>query len=183
MPKSALRIIAGKWRGRKVLFDDARGLRPTTDRIRETLFNWLMNDIHGADCLDAFAGSGVLGFEALSRGANSLIMLEENKKTIENLKTAAQTLSAEKLTINQQDATVYFKNKNQSFDVIFLDPPFSQNYLPELLKKIRHNQFLKPNGLLYVEYEQSLKLDFSHWKIIKNKSTATVNYSLVKEEV
>ena len=99
MKTGSCRIIGGKWRGRKIKFDDAEGLRPTTDRIRETVFNWLQPYIHQSRCLDAFAGSGVLGFEALSRGAQEIVFIEKNLKTVKRLKENINTLDAEKVTV------------------------------------------------------------------------------------
>ncbi|MFV9616114.1 MAG: 16S rRNA (guanine(966)-N(2))-methyltransferase RsmD, partial [Gammaproteobacteria bacterium] len=129
MKSGSCRIIGGKWRGRKITFDDAEGLRPTTDRIRETVFNWLQPYIYQGFCLDVFAGSGVLGFEALSRGAEKVVFIESNKNTVKNLKQNCKRLDAEAAVIFHQDALIWLRSTQQEqvkqkFNLIFLDPPF-----------------------------------------------------------
>lgn len=125
-----VRIIAGQWRGRKLPFPDAQGLRPTADRIRETLFNWLTPVLHGAHCLDLFAGSGALGFEAASRGAAQVVMVDSARDVTAALQENAKRLSASTLQIRQQEAAAYLATGPGPFDVVFLDPPFNS---PELL--------------------------------------------------
>ena len=113
-----VRIIAGKWRGRKLDVIDSQGLRPTPDRIRETLFNWLQNDIVGARCLDLFAGTGALGFEALSRGAAEVVMVESNGKLVDTLKQHAVVLGSEQHSIQQADAFSWLQQADKGFDII-----------------------------------------------------------------
>jgi len=179
MAQNELRIIAGKWRGRKISFPDALGLRPTGDRIRETLFNWLMNDIHGAVCLDAFSGSGALGFEAASRGAQRVILLDTNAEAVKSLKANQKKLAAEEVTINQQGALEFLKQTKQPVDIIFLDPPFHQGLINKALATIKASQILKDSGLIYVEYESELSPDFSDWSVLKSKETGQVCFALL----
>ncbi|HHH42560.1 MAG TPA: 16S rRNA (guanine(966)-N(2))-methyltransferase RsmD [Gammaproteobacteria bacterium] len=127
-----VRIIAGEWRGRKLSFPDAHGLRPTPDRIRETLFNWLQPVLPGARCLDLFAGSGALGFEAASRGAAQVVMVDSAPEVVQALRGNAQKLAASTVRIDRQDAVDYLAGGAGPFDLVFLDPPFSS---PELLPK------------------------------------------------
>ena len=134
MNNGSCRIIGGKWRGRIIKFDPAEGLRPTTDRIRETVFNWLQPYIYQCRCLDVFAGSGVLGFEALSRGARSTVFIEQNKKTVNRLKDNIRTLAAENVSVYHQDALSWLQSAaverdDEKFDLVFLDPPFNSDLL------------------------------------------------------
>ena len=110
MNNGSCRIIAGKWRGRKIKFDDAEGLRPTTDRIRETVFNWLQSYLPRSKCLDCFAGSGVLGFEALSRGAQEVVFLEKNSRTVKCLQENVRSLEAGNVAIHHQDALSWLRS-------------------------------------------------------------------------
>jgi 16S rRNA (guanine966-N2)-methyltransferase len=124
--KNKLRIIGGDWRSRQLSFVDAPGLRPTPARVRETLFNWLQYDIFGKQCLDLYAGSGALGFEAASRGAKSVIQVENNVQACRCLKDNALALSAaDRITVVQSDVLRYLEGGAQAFDVVFLDPPFA----------------------------------------------------------
>lgn len=173
-----MRIISGKWRGRKLPVLDAQGLRPTTDRTKETLFNWLMNDIRDARCLDAFAGSGSLGFEALSRGASDVVFFEKDKRTAENLKKNSQTLNANAQIICG-DSLSLVKTQNTPFDIVFVDPPFGVGLLNPFLNALQQQNLLKPDGLLYVEHEAGLEItlgkDFS---LHREKTTPQFRYAL-----
>lgn len=120
-----MRIIGGRWRGRKLQFPDSEGLRPTGDRIRETLFNWLMPVLPGAHCLDLFAGSGVLGFEALSRGAAHCVFVERHSQVIRYLEQAKQILAAEHATVVRADSLQWLPTATGTFDIVFIDPPFA----------------------------------------------------------
>ena len=180
-----LRIIAGKWRGRKISFKAADGLRPSPSRIRETLFNWLNNDITSAHCLDLFAGSGALGFEALSRGAESVAMVEVNKLVTRQLKNIKEQLQTETLQIIHQDATQLqnltsiLKHK---IDIVFCDPPFNKQFVQPLLLSLDDSGLLQNRALIYVETEKSL-IDLSlpeHWAIIKEKTAGDVRYRLIE---
>lgn len=180
--KQTLRIIAGRYRGQKIYFPDIDGLRPTSDRIRETLFNWLMTDIRGISCLDAFAGSGALGFEALSRGAEKVVMVEQARIANQNLLEQKKRLGSTKVDIIQDSALNYLKKSNKAFDLIFLDPPFTKNYLPECLKIIETSNILKPTGLLYVESGEFLELNPKYWAPRKQKKTGQVYYGLYEKQ-
>ncbi len=170
-----LRIIGGDWRGRKLPTLDVPELRPTTDRVRETLFNWLMKDIHGAVCLDAFSGSGALGLEALSRGAHFVNFCDTNHALVKHLQANITKLNCatrcELLCTNFLTTTF-----TQKFDIIFLDPPFGQDLLPDCLLKARH--LLNENGLVYVETEQNFELT-TNFNIIKTKRAGKVDYYLL----
>ncbi len=153
-----LRIVGGKWRSRRLRFVDAEGLRPTPDRVRETLFNWLQFEINGAHCLDAFAGSGALGFEALSRGAASVVMLEKQRPQFLALQQSAQELQAVGLTLLSGDARQLLREPaawqpQQGFDGIFLDPPFHKDLLPEICTLLHERGLLRPEAFVYVESE------------------------------
>jgi len=146
-----LRIIGGQWRSRFLPFPDVEGLRPTTDRVRETLFNWLQPVVHGAAVLDVFAGSGALGFEALSRGAGSLTLIEKNPQAAKQLMENIQTLKSADAQVKQTDALHFLAQQQTPFDLIFLDPPFSKGLLPECIALIESNNLLADNGWIYIE--------------------------------
>lgn len=179
-----LRIIAGKWRGQKINIIAQDGLRPTTNRVRETLFNWLALPIVNADCLDAFAGSAGLTFEALSRGAKSLVCVEKSLAAGRAIKHNAAYLKADNLELIEQDICSYLRVSRQSFDIVFLDPPFSQaQLLIAVLEIIIQRQIMKKNGLIYIEMAKhdrhlldSLKLDLV-W--LKEKTAGQVCYALL----
>lgn len=158
-PGNTLRIVGGRWRSRRIRFEDAEGLRPTPDRVRETLFNWLQGEIVGAVCLDAFAGSGALGFEALSRGAAKVVMLEKNPRQYRALQASVQLLQAEEAVLVQGDALALLKRDASwwpacGFDGVFLDPPFHRSLLPAVCERLLARSLLKPGAFVYVESEQ-----------------------------
>ena len=177
-PESSLRIIAGEMRGRKISFASAEGLRPTLDRIRETLFNWLAYDIHGSECLDLFAGSGALGFEAISRGAAAVVMVDNNAQVCQKLKANQTLLKIENMEVINQSYAEYLNQNDKKFDLIFLDPPFHQNLLPVVFQSL--HQHIKPNGLVYVEQEKQTALfePDDKWLKIKNKQAGSFVYGL-----
>lgn len=175
-----IRIIAGKWRGRKLDVIDYPGLRPTPDRVRETLFNWIQQEIVGARCLDLFAGTGALAFEALSRGASEVIMVESNPEIIESLNRHAQTLGSENHTIQLADAMSWLKQGVQGFDIIFLDPPFKQGYVEKCCALIIEESLLNTNGLLYIESEKNVELP-DGWQLKKQKNAGQVQSMLIKQ--
>lgn len=153
-----LRIVGGKWRSRRIRFVDAEGLRPTPDRVRETLFNWLQFEINGAHCLDAFAGSGALGFEALSRGAAHVVMLEKQRAQFQALQETVQELQAQDAEIIAGDALALLRMPADwqpvgGFDGVFLDPPFHQSLLPEMCAVLQARALLKPDAFVYIESE------------------------------
>lgn len=156
---NVLRIVGGKWRSRRLRFVDAEGLRPTPDRVRETLFNWLQFEIRGAVCLDAFAGSGALGFEALSRGAGRVVMVEKQRTQFQQLQATAQELQAESLDLVNGDTLALLRQPAPwqpaaGFDGVFLDPPFHHDLLPAICSLMHERRLLKPEAFVYIESEE-----------------------------
>lgn len=182
-PKGEIRIIGGKWRGRKLPVLNAEGLRPTTDRIKETLFNWLMPVIRHAHCLDCYAGSGALGFEALSRGAATVMMLEKNRSVYRQLKDVAQKLSTDNLTIVETDALVYLdSHANMPFNIIFIDPPYGKGLASRTLSQLEHNHWLAEESWIYIETEQDqspLTIP-ENWQLYREKQAGQVTYRLFR---
>lgn len=176
-----VRIIGGKYRGKKLPFPIAEGLRPTPDRVKETLFNWLMHDIRAARCLDAFAGSGALGFEALSRGAAEVVMVEQSATVFSHLKKIAPAFADEKLLLWQGDALLYLQKEKKPFDIIFLDPPFSGDCLTECVAIIANKNSLRQGGLLYIESPTNLTLPAEMWHQRKIKRAGQVFYMLYEK--
>jgi 16S rRNA (guanine966-N2)-methyltransferase len=144
-----VRIIGGEFRSRILRFPDLSGLRPTPDRVRETLFNWLGQDLSGWTCLDAFAGSGALGFESASRGARRVLMLERDSRAVAGLEAQARALPAATVEIRQMDALAFLAAGGENFDLIFLDPPFEGKLLMPALQHAATR--LNPGGKIYVE--------------------------------
>ncbi|OYY94131.1 MAG: 16S rRNA (guanine(966)-N(2))-methyltransferase RsmD [Hydrogenophilales bacterium 28-61-23] len=153
--ENSVRIIGGEYRSRILHFPDAPGLRPTPDRVRETVFNWLGQRLHGLVCLDAFAGSGALGFEAASRGAERVVMLERDGKARDALRQNASLLQAGKVDILQMDALAYLSRPGELFDVIFLDPPFGMDLLTPAIQHAATR--LRPGGKIYAESPAPLR--------------------------
>lgn len=174
-----LRIIGGTWRSRKLSFPDVDGLRPTTDRIRETVFNWLTPLLPGAHCLDLFAGSGALGFEAASRGAEQVVMLEKHPLAYKSLVENSAKLSANNIVVHQGDAIRYLSGDAQPFDIVFLDPPFQSTLLSDVCHLLDTNSWLKPGAHIYIELPKSAadQIDIP-WKQIKAKTAGQVAYAL-----
>jgi len=176
-----LRIIAGKWRSRKLTFPTVQGLRPSPSRIRETLFSWLNFQIADSQCLDLFSGSGALGFEALSRGAKAVMVVELNKQVVQQLKINKDLLQAEQLLILNQDASNLAIIKG-SFDIVFCDPPFNLGLVQPLLDDLHQSDLLNSAARLYIETEKSLtslKLP-TDWNLLKEKVTGDVRYRLIE---
>jgi 16S rRNA (guanine966-N2)-methyltransferase len=172
-----VRIIGGAWRSRRIEFPDAQGLRPTPDRVRETLFNWLGQALDGKSCLDLFAGSGALGFEALSRGARHVTLVEKNKPVADALRRAAGKLEAVNLTIVCADALDYLAQCRAQFDLVFLDPPYRQGWLPIVLPKVR--PCVVPHGCVYVECEQEWNPG-PDWETCRQGRAGEVHYYLLQ---
>ena len=187
--RGACRIIAGKWRGRKINFDDAEGLRPTTDRIRETVFNWLQPYLTQSVCLDCFAGSGVLGFEALSRGAQQVVFIEQNSQTVKRLKENAAILDADKAVIQQQDALSWLQSASlntglqQKFDLVFLDPPFHSDLLSKSCALLDRSGCLSEDAIIYVEHAVGANVVLpENWLCLKQKNSGQVSYKLFEHK-
>jgi 16S rRNA (guanine966-N2)-methyltransferase len=173
--KNELRIIGGIWRSRKLRFPDVPGLRPTPDRVRETLFNWLGQDMEGLSCLDLFAGSGALGFEAASRGAKRVVQVERNAAACLALKQSCAVLEARTVEVMQADVMRFLAGKSQVFDVVFLDPPFQQNFAAPCCLLLEKQGWLAPNAKIYVETEAGLILDLpSNWQVLREKTAGEV---------
>lgn len=176
--KQPLRIIAGTHRGRNIPVLDLPGLRPTPNRVRETLFNWLQGQLSGMRCLDAFAGSGSLGFEARSRGASEVIMLEHSSKAYQHLKQTAKALFSSGVQVQQADALRFMEREQKGFDLIFLDPPFDKQLWRPCIESIARNALLQKGGLLYVESPEEMSLTDGLWTCLKCKKAGQVVYAL-----
>ncbi|HOY70519.1 MAG TPA: 16S rRNA (guanine(966)-N(2))-methyltransferase RsmD [Methylotenera sp.] len=172
-----VRLNAGIWRSRILKFPYAEGLRPTPDRVRQTVFNWLGQDLTGKNCLDLFAGTGAMGFEALSRNAKAVTMVEFFKPTFLALQQNKAALAATSAKILHADAMQFLANNTQKFDVIFCDPPYNKNWLDKLLPLL--SAHLAANGVLYVEAEYVLQ-DSAIWQVIKHGKAGNVYYHLLK---
>ncbi len=177
--KQVIRIIGGQHRGRKLHFPESLNLRPTPNRIRETLFNWLMQTVRGAHCLDTFSGSGALGFEAASRGAAHVTLLETVPLVIKNLQKQAELFKNTPIEIIQTNALHYLEHTKKTFDIIFLDPPFNN---PSLLNKsialIEAHALLTPKGIMYTESPKPISLNQAAFKTLKEKKSGLVYYAL-----
>ena len=178
-----VRIVGGKWRGRLLAFPDHEGLRPTPDRVRETLFNWLGQDLTGLSCLDLFAGSGALGFEASSRGAARVVMIDNNRSVVSSLKNNRQMLQADSaMEIVEADAVKFVTSLSLTetrFDVIFADPPYRKGWLDKLETGL--SQLLDQEGSLYIESEK--KLDhYGPWHAVRHGRAGQVYYQLMQRE-
>ena len=172
-----LRIGGGEWRSRLLRFPDLPGLRPTPDRVRETVFNWLGQDMHGKACLDLFAGTGAMAFEALSRGAGQAVLVERAAPACKALHENRQLLQADKAQIVHVDGLDFLRQNRQRFDVIFLDPPYHQGWLPKLLPQMQPH--LNPQGVLYVEAEFSVD-EAEGWHVRKRGKAGNVFFHLLE---
>ncbi|MEO6023871.1 MAG: 16S rRNA (guanine(966)-N(2))-methyltransferase RsmD [Burkholderiales bacterium] len=171
-----VRIGGGLWRSRVIRFPGSSGLRPTPDRVRETLFNWLGQRLDGKICLDLFAGSGALGFEALSRGASEVVMVEQSRQVAQTLKDNGQLLTASSLTVLNTDALQFLRGTPRRFNIVFLDPPFQQGLLPQTLNLIA--PWLADGALVYAESELGVTPS-RDWKILKQSRAGQVNFWLM----
>lgn len=179
MIKNEVRIIGGEWRSRIITFSSNTDLRPTPDRVRETIFNWLGQDLSGKTCLDLFAGSGAMGFEAASRGAERVVMVESNPKTLKVLETNSRKLRAKQIQLVGMEALKFLASNQQLFDVIFLDPPFRLGLLPKLLSLLPLH--LTEDGVAYVEGD-SLTEPGTDWLAWRKGHAGKVYYQLLKYE-
>lgn len=176
-----IRLISGKWRGKKLPVKDKEGLRPTTDRTKETLFNWLMHDVRDANCLDCFSGSGSLAFEALSRFANSAVLLERDKQVALQLRKNLQTLQVDNALLVETDSISYLQQPAvQQFDIVFVDPPFNKGLASPCCLALEKNGYLTEKALIYIEVEAQLtELELpENWQLLKEKKTGQVAYQL-----
>ncbi|MEJ6123702.1 16S rRNA (guanine(966)-N(2))-methyltransferase RsmD [Vibrio sp. 2-Bac 85] len=181
MSDGFIRLISGQWRGKKLTVKDKQGLRPTTDRTKETLFNWLMHDIRDANCLDCFSGSGSLGFEALSRYCQFCTFLELDKQVAKQLQINLTSLNVENAQIIQGDSLKYLhQTATQNYDVVFIDPPFNLGLTQPCIEQLEANGYLANGCLIYVEVESSLNtLQIpDNWQLLKEKTSGQVRYQL-----
>ena len=184
--QNSFKIISGDFRGRKFSFPEIEELRPTSGKIRETLFNWLQFDIHNKTVLDPYAGSGALSLEAISRGAKEVYVIEKDRKVYEKLKSNFNFLNNRQFTIINEDAIVHLANPSkQIFDLVFLDPPFAKNLLLQTLEQLSNNLYINSQSQIYIESEYKITEDnlssFSnnHFKINKQKKSGNVHYCLI----
>ena len=181
--RNSVRIIAGTWRGRRIHFPDMPALRPTPDRVRETLFNWLQHSIADTRVLDLFAGSGALGLEALSRGAREAVFVEQFPAAAHALQEQLNRFGgAAKGRILQMGAARFLRTPGAPFDLAFLDPPFGTNALAEYIPLLDSGNWLNVGGLIYLENERAAGVPAlpDHWELLKSKSAGEVGYHLVR---
>jgi 16S rRNA (guanine966-N2)-methyltransferase len=172
-----IRIIGGEYRGRRIAVPERRDLRPTPDRVRETLFNWLGQTLEEKSCLDLFAGSGALGFEAASRGAARVVMVENDRAVFSFLKKTSELIGTKQVDLVLADAFDYLERSGERFDVVFLDPPFRQNALPALLERLPAR--LAPGARVYVEAAGPLEAPEA-WRELKRARAGQVSYQLLE---
>ncbi|MCX7165475.1 MAG: 16S rRNA (guanine(966)-N(2))-methyltransferase RsmD [Rhodocyclales bacterium] len=175
---SRIRITGGEWRSRLIQVTDAPGLRPTPDRVRETLFNWLGQDLSGLACLDLFAGSGILGFEAASRGADYVALVERSRPAFEALKKHADGFECPRLELFCCDALKFIPSSVRPFDVIFLDPPYGQGWLARVESRL--DQLSAAGARLYVEAETPLR-KLGRWSVAKQGRAGQVFFHLLEQ--
>ncbi len=176
--RNQVRIIAGQWRGRKVHFPASTQVRPTGDRIRETLFNWLQQDLIDQKCLDCFAGSGILGIEALSRGAAHVTFLDSDRHCIAAITENLQHVDCDHYTAIQADTLKFNGDTLGKFDIVFIDPPFSQNLIAKTCDWLRQYHLITPNTLIYIESKHEVSDE--KLQTIKQKKSGAVYYGLFK---
>lgn len=178
--RNQIRIIGGTHRSRKLPVVDLPGLRPTGDRIRETLFNWLQPLLPGAKCLDLFAGSGALGIEAASRGASNVIMLERAPSVARQLRENIAQLQLTDVEVIQTDTLKWLDRSGDAFDIIFLDPPFEEEMLSICCRMLENNHWLDSKARIYIETdaEKPFTTTPKNWNCVKQKKSGNVSYSL-----
>ena len=174
---SRVRIVGGQWRSRLIEVPKLAGLRPTPDRVRETLFNWLGQDLDGLRCLDLFAGTGVLGFEAASRGAAEVVMVERDARAAAALRSTAQALHATQVEVVRADAVEFARSTTRRFDLVFLDPPYRMGLLEKIEPALE--RLLTPDGWLYAESEQALT-HLGRWTTIREGRAGQVHFHLMR---
>lgn len=179
--RNEFRIIAGEWRRRKLAFPPLPGIRPSPDRVRETLFNWLRNSLVGARCLDLFAGSGALGLEALSRGAAEVVFVDMERPALDAVNGHLTTLKARGGKTVQADALTWLETPGTPFDIVFLDPPFDAEYLPRVAGLLERGGWLKPDAFIYVEYPADHPPQLpAHWTPWRESRAGRVGFGLMQ---
>jgi 16S rRNA (guanine966-N2)-methyltransferase len=189
-PDNSLRIIAGKWRSRKLTFPDVTGLRPTADRVRETLFNWLQDTIAREDCLDLFAGSGACGIEALSRGARHVTFIDSSSAAVQAIRANLQLLQAEGYALFCEDSLRWLQSagragsqqKPTQYGLVFIDPPFATDLLSRSAQALEQSGLLRPQALVYLEWAQDIPSAGlpATWQLLKSKRAGAVNFCLYR---
>lgn len=179
--QNKLRIIGGEWRSRVITFDDVPDLRPTPVRVREALFNWLQEDIIGSHCLDLFSGSGALGFEAASRGAKKVTLVENNLQACRKLRANIEQLNAKQIQVNSSDVMRYLSGDSEAYDLVFLDPPFAIDCSLTVCQLLVDNGWLKPHAKVYVETPALHTLQGlpENWQRLRHKTAGEVGYHLL----
>jgi 16S rRNA (guanine966-N2)-methyltransferase len=182
--RNELRIVGGTWRGRKLRFPDIPELRPTPDRVRETLFNWLRQDIQGLRCLDLYAGSGALGFEAASRGALRVVMVERAPLACAALTRNRELLSAGRVEIVRAEVERYLDGPAEAFDIAFLDPPFRRDAVVPCCRALEARGWLAERARVYVESERAAVLEGlpEGWRVLRDKQAGEVGYHLYERD-
>ena len=175
-----VRIIGGIWRSRRIRFPDVTGLRPTPDRVRETLFNWLQGEVEGARCLDLYAGSGVLGFEAASRGASRVVAVDSHPKVCDALRQNCAALDARQIEIVRSEVRRFLSGSGRAFEIVFMDPPFRHGFLNRSCDLLGSHGWLADRAWIYLEAEAELALDAlpSDWSVVRSKHAGEVGYHL-----
>lgn len=178
-----LRIIGGEWRGRRLSVIESEGLRPTPDRVRETVFNWLQAWVPGASCLDLFAGTGVLCLEALSRGASRVVMVEKAPAVADNLRQNVEKLGADAATVINSDSQHYLQGEVEQFDIVFVDPPFKRSDLIEVsMTTLAQRGWVKPGSRVYIEASSEMGVPTlpTGWVMERSKTAGQVGYHLAR---
>ena len=180
--RNQLRIIGGQWRGRKLSFPEVPGLRPTPDRVRETLFNWLAPLINGARCLDLFAGSGALGLEALSRGAAQVILVDNQPAVVAHLRANVTLLQTQAAKVIKEQALTYLRSPATAFDVVFLDPPYQSDWIGQCIELLEQGGWLTAHAWIYLEAPAKVGLPPlpANWHVSRSKVAGEVGYHLVE---
>lgn len=181
-PPREVRIIGGQWKRSKLPVADVPGLRPTPDRVRETLFNWLGQDLSGWRCLDAFAGSGALGFEAASRGAAEVVLVERDAGLVRSLRETQKRLKAEAMRIEQADGLAFMRRSPASFDLVFLDPPFDSDLFEPALAAAAG--IVVPGGFVYLEADRAFgEADVAPLVLHRHARAGAVHFHLLQRNI
>lgn len=183
--RNQLRIIGGQYRGRKLQFPVVEGLRPTPDRVRETLFNWLMPIIGGAHCLDLFAGSGALGLEAISRGAARVTLVDNNPTVVRRLRDNLALLGAERAKVIQMDALSYLAGPAEEYQIVFVDPPYQLDLTATCIEHLEQDGWLAAQAWVYLEAPAGRDLPGlpDNWSVLHSKRAGQVGYRLLRRTV
>ncbi len=184
MSDRTLRIIGGEWRGRKIRFPPVAAIRPTPDRVRETVFNWLQQDIRGARCLDLYAGSGALGLEALSRGASRVVFVDTETAVTRHLSQTLADLGCDRGQVVRSDAAAFLAGTPEPFDIVFVDPPYADRAAADACRRLDERGWLRPGGLAYIEDAAAAGAPTlpPGWTLLRSKRAGEVGYHLARRE-